>query len=72
MTEGSNFPLIDDKKICDNVVSCPVKIEDNGVKMYDGTLFVGQVAFHAEQAEGEAYPTVHPRNDWCMAVAVKE
>ena len=62
--------MIDDSEICHNVVSCPVKIDDNGTE-YDGTLFVGQVAFEAKQGWGEKYPTVRPRNDWCMAVAVK-
>ncbi|CAN0531708.1 unnamed protein product, partial [Scytosiphon promiscuus] len=66
-----DFPLIDVDDICHNVVSCPVKIDDNGVE-YDGTLFVGQVAFEAEQDGPKDYPTVRPRNDWCMAVAVKE
>lgn len=70
LIEGAEFPLIDDNRICHNVASCPVKIDDLGVE-YDGTLFVGQVAFEAEHAGGEAYPTIRPRNDWCLAVAVK-
>lgn len=69
--EGAEFPLIDEHNICHNVVSCPVKIDDNG-DVHDGTLFVGQAAFEAEQGGMEEYPTVRPRNDWCLAVAVKE
>lgn len=70
-SEDEDFPLIETQDICHNVVSCPVKIDDNGVE-HDGTLFVGQVAFEAYRGEEEDYPTVRPRNDWCMAVAVKE
>ena len=67
---GLEFPLVDDNDICHNVVSCPVKIDDNGT-MYDATLFSGQVVFEAKRSEKDAYPTVRPRNDWCMAVAAK-
>ncbi|CAM9437131.1 unnamed protein product [Laminaria digitata] len=69
--EGADFPKIRESDICHNVVACPVKIDDNGF-LYDGTLFVGQVALEATQDEGEEYPVVRPRNDWCIAVAVKE
>ena len=66
----TEFPLINTNDICDNIVSCPVKIDDNGAE-YDGTLFTGQVVFEAEQDKTDVYPTLRPRNDWCMAVAVK-
>eukprot|EP00903_Cladosiphon_okamuranus_P021047 g19337.t1 len=64
------FPLIPDSQICHNVVSCPVKIDDNGTE-YDGTLFSGQIACEAERAAGKSHPTVRPRNDWCLAVAMQ-
>lgn len=64
------FPMIRDSQICHNVVSCPVKIDDNG-KEYDGTLFSGQTVCEAKRAGGTGHPTVRPRNDWCLAVAVK-
>lgn len=67
----SDFPMICDSDICHNVVSCPVKIDDNG-HMYDGTLFSGQTTCEAERAGETGHPTVRPRNDWCLAVAVKE
>lgn len=70
-SDGAEFPLVDEKNLCHNVVSCPVKIDDNGVE-HDGTLLVGQVALEAKRGGGEAYPTVRPRNDWCIAVAVKK
>ena len=63
--------MIDDNNICHNVVSCPVTIDDNGTQ-YDGTLFSGQVVCGAERAGERGYPIVRPRNDWCLAVAVKE
>lgn len=69
--EDGDFPMIRDSAICHNVVSCPVKIDDNG-KEYDGTLISGQTVCEAERAIETGHPTVRPRNDWCMAVAVKE
>ena len=69
-SEGAEFPKIDEMNICHNVVSCPVKIDDNSDE-HDGTLFVGQVAFEAKQGGREKYPTIHPRNDWSIAVAAK-
>ena len=66
----TEFPVIESTDISHNVLSCPVKIDDNGEE-YDGTLFTGQVVFEAERGEKDAYPTIRPRNDWCMAVAVK-
>ncbi|CAM9500875.1 unnamed protein product [Ectocarpus sp. 13 AM-2016] len=70
MSMGGEFPLIRDSALCHNVISCPVTIDDNGHK-YDATLFTGQVAFKAEQGAEGGHPTVRPRNDWCLAVAVK-
>ncbi|CAM9960870.1 unnamed protein product [Ectocarpus sp. 8 AP-2014] len=70
MSMGGEFPLIRDSALCHNVVSCPVTIDDNGHE-YDATLFTGQVAFKAEQGAEGGHPTVRPRNDWCLAVAVK-
>lgn len=67
-SKGGEFPLI--TSLCDNVVSCPVSIDDNGHE-YDATLFTGQVAYKAEQGTEGGHPTIHPRNDWCLAVAVK-
>ncbi|CAM9518984.1 unnamed protein product [Ectocarpus fasciculatus] len=67
---GGEFPLIRDSALCHNVVSCPVTINDNGYE-YDATLFTGQVAFKAERGAEEGHPTIRPRNDWCLAVAVK-
>lgn len=69
-TVVTEFPLINTNKICHNVVSCPVKIDDDGVE-YDGTLFAGQVVFEAERVEEDVYPTVRPRYDWCMTVVAK-
>lgn len=71
--DGGEFPMIGDDNICHNVVSCPVKIkiDDNG-HVYDGTLFSGQTACEGERAGETGHPTVRPRNDWCLAVAVKE
>lgn len=69
-TVETEFPLINTDKICHNVVSCPVNINDDGVE-YEGALVAGQVVFEAEQVEEDAYPTIRPRNDWCMTVAVK-
>ena len=66
----TEFPVIESGDISHNVISCPVKIDDNGME-YDGTLFAGQVVFEAERGEKDAYPTIRPRNDWSMAVAVK-
>ncbi|CAM9362580.1 unnamed protein product [Ectocarpus sp. 6 AP-2014] len=67
------FPTIPDKEICHNVVSCPVKIIDATVgREYDGTLFAGQTVCEAERPGETGHPTVRPRSDWCMAVAVKE
>ncbi|CAB1118821.1 unnamed protein product [Ectocarpus sp. CCAP 1310/34] len=63
------YPLIDTGEICHNAVSCPVKINDNGVE-YDGTLFVGQVALEARNGGEGGYP--RPRNGWCLAVPAKE
>ncbi len=68
--EGADFPKIDDSDISHNVVSVPVIIDDNGVE-YDGTLFSGQVVCEAERDGERGYPVIHPRNDWCLAVAVK-
>lgn len=67
-TINYEFPLINTNKIYDNIVSCPVKVDDNGVE-HDATLFTGQVVFEIEKDDKDAYPTVRPRNDWCMAVA---
>ncbi|CAM9807080.1 unnamed protein product [Ascophyllum nodosum] len=67
---GSEFPLVAGGLICHNVVSCPVIIDDNG-KKYDGTLLSGQMVYEAERGEKDAYPTIRPRNDWCMAVVAK-
>ena len=72
-TDGGDFPTINEDSICHNVVSCPVRIEDLG-KDYDATLIVGGVALDASDGGGGAgggYPTVRPRNDWCLAVDVK-
>lgn len=66
----TEFPIIEISDISHNVVLCPVNINDHGVE-YEGTLLAGQVAFEAEQAAGEAYPTIRPRNDWCVAMAEK-
>ncbi len=68
--EGAEFPKISDSDMCHNVVSVPVIIDDNGVE-YDGTLFSGQVVCEAERGGERGYPVIHPRNDWCLAVAVK-
>ncbi|CAM9473636.1 unnamed protein product [Ectocarpus sp. 4 AP-2014] len=66
------FPVIPDKEICHNVVSCPVKIIDDTVgRECDGTLFAGQTVCEAERPGETGHPTVRPRSDWCMAVAVK-
>lgn len=70
-SKSAEFPSIEEMNIAHNVVSCPVKIDDDGVE-HNGTLFVGQVAFDAKQDGGKGFPTVRPRNDWCMAVAVEE
>lgn len=67
-----NFPTIDADDICHNVVSCPVKIIDVTSGQYDGTLFVGQTVCEAERPGKTGHPTVRPRSDWCMAVALKE
>ena len=72
-TGGGDFPVIDEGKICHNVVSCPVNIADLD-KSYDATLIVGGVALDARdggRGGRGAYPTVRPRNDWCLAVDVK-
>ncbi|CAB1109372.1 unnamed protein product [Ectocarpus sp. CCAP 1310/34] len=66
--EGGEFPLV--TSLFHNVVSCPVAIDDNGYG-YDATLLTGQVAYRAERGAKGAYPTMCPRNDWCLAVAVK-
>ncbi|CBN76576.1 conserved unknown protein [Ectocarpus siliculosus] len=67
------FPMIPDQEICIDVVSCPVKIIDATVgREYDGTLFAGQTVCEAERPGETGHPTVRPRSDWCMAVAVKE
>eukprot|EP00903_Cladosiphon_okamuranus_P020088 g18451.t1 len=68
---GAEFPMIRDSEICHNVVSCPVKIID-GMTEFAGTLFSGQTVCEAERAGETGHPTVRPRNDWCLAVAVKE
>lgn len=70
-SDECEYPLIETSEICHNVVSCPVKINDNGVE-YDGTLFVGQVALEARNGGEGGYPTIRPRNDWCLAVPAKE
>ncbi|CAN0016004.1 unnamed protein product [Ectocarpus fasciculatus] len=70
-SDESEYPLIDTGKICHNVVSCPVKINDDGVE-YDGTLFVGQVALEARDGGEGGYPIIRPRNDWCLAVPAEE
>ncbi|CAM9621767.1 unnamed protein product [Ectocarpus sp. 12 AP-2014] len=70
-SDECEYPLIETSEICHNVVSCPVKINDNGVE-YDGTLLVGQVALEARNGGEGGYPTVRPRNDWCLAVPEKE
>lgn len=62
------FSLIRVNRISDNVVSYPVKIDDDGVE-YDATLFTYQMLFEAEQYDGEAYPTLRARSNSCMAVA---
>lgn len=67
----TEFPLIDSGDICDNIVTVPVKIDDNGVE-YNGMLFTGQVVFEAERDKTDAYPTVRPRNDWCMTVVANK
>eukprot|EP00903_Cladosiphon_okamuranus_P021604 g19865.t1 len=67
-----DFPMISDQVICHNVVSCPVSIVDVTAGHYDGTLFVGQTVCDAERPGETGHPTVRPRSDWCMAVAVKE
>ncbi|CAM9921353.1 unnamed protein product, partial [Ectocarpus fasciculatus] len=68
-----DFPMIPGDKICHNVVSCPVKLFDDTVgREYDGTLFAGQTVCEAERPGETGHPTVRPRSDWCMAVAVKE
>ncbi|CAM9693248.1 unnamed protein product, partial [Ectocarpus sp. 8 AP-2014] len=66
--EGGEFPLV--TSLCHNVVSCPVAIDDNGYE-YDATLFTGQVAYRAKRGIKGIYPTIRPRSDWCLAVAVK-
>ncbi|CAB1115585.1 unnamed protein product [Ectocarpus sp. CCAP 1310/34] len=67
------FPIIGGRDICHNVVSCPVKIVDvSDRREYDGTLFAGQTVCEAERPGATGHPTVRPRSDWCMAVAVKE
>ncbi|CAB1106036.1 unnamed protein product [Ectocarpus sp. CCAP 1310/34] len=66
--KGGEFPLV--TSLCHNVVSCPVAIDDNGYG-YDATLVTGQVAYRAERGAKAGYPTMCPRNDWCLAVAVK-
>lgn len=38
--EGADFPRVEDKKICGNVVSCPVIFDVNGIE-YDGSLLSG-------------------------------
>ena len=66
------FPMIGESKICHNVVSSPVKIDDSGFE-YEGTLFSGQTVCEAQRAGEAGHPTVRPRNnDWCLAVAVKD
>ncbi|CAN0318814.1 unnamed protein product [Ectocarpus fasciculatus] len=65
--------MIPGDKICHNVVQCPVKIIDaTDRRTYDGTLFAGQTVCEAERPGETGHPTVRPRSDWCMAVAVKE
>ncbi|CAM9402061.1 unnamed protein product [Ectocarpus sp. 8 AP-2014] len=69
-SDECEYPLVKTSEICHNVVSCPVNINDNGVE-YDGTLFVGQVALEARNGGEGGYPTIRPRNDWCLAVPAK-
>lgn len=69
--EGGDFPRIGNLNLCHNVVSCPVKVDDNGHE-YDGTLFSGQAVCEGERVEQTGHPTVRPRDDWCLAVAPKE
>eukprot|EP00903_Cladosiphon_okamuranus_P021050 g19339.t1 len=48
--KDADFPLIPSRAVCHNVVSCPVKIDDNG-KKYAGTLFSGQTVYTGEIVE---------------------
>jgi len=60
---------IESDDINPNVVSCPVKIDDNGV-MYSSRLFVGQMSFDQDEEviEGVKRIKIKPRNDWALAV----
>lgn len=69
--KDGEFPMVGENRICHNVVSCPVKIDNNG-HIHDGTIFSGQTVCEAERAGETGHPTVRPRNDWCLAVAMKE
>eukprot|EP00752_Nemacystus_decipiens_P007638 g6827.t1 len=68
--KNGDFPRIRSSKICHNVVSCPVRVDDNG-REYDAALFSGQTVCEAERPGETGHPTVRPRNDWCLAVAMK-
>lgn len=78
----SKWPKIDSSQVNRNVVSCPVKINDNGVE-YESRLFVGQMSYDVERAKLPYPPclddvhqdgtatlhTLKPRNDWALVIA---
>lgn len=53
---------IDTSDLPPTVVTCPVKVDDNGIQ-YDCKLFAGQFCFTTEQDT-----EIRPRTDWCLTV----
>ena len=70
--QGREWPMIKSNDINPNVVTCPVKIDDNGV-LYTSRLFVGQMTFDCDEEliEGVKRMKLRPRNDWALAVEEK-
>lgn len=82
--EEGHWPQVQLDDIYHNIATCPVKIDDNGVK-YNSTMYVGQMAydFVIDEASTDLPPTVvesistqdgkmrlvKPRNDWGLVIS---
>jgi len=62
-TITSEYPIVNTNDVAPGIVSVPVKIDDNGLKEYDTTMFAGSISTNVV----DDY-TLAPRVDWCIAL----
>jgi len=67
-TVTSDWPIIDTEDVPNGVLVVPVKIDDNGIALYNGLLAAGQVA---SRLVGDG-TKLAPRTDWALYVPKEE